>query len=266
MCQNGCILEKLAKKIVNACGFKINRKTAVRTTLSEVLDHISTLGFKPQTVIDIGVAYGTFELYEKFPNSAYLLIEPLREYEGVLKEISRKYKAEYVIAAASHKMGTIVINVHPDLSSSSIYKESEGSHVDGIPREVPAVTIDGLCSERNLGGPYLVKIDVQGAELDVLEGARKVLEDTELISIEASLFQFYVNGPQFYDIVNYMKNQGFVVYDIFGIHNRPLDNALAQVEIAFVKENGQFRKRHFYATPEQRKKVTKNLSSGNPKI
>lgn len=258
------LLKKIANSIFNACGLKINRKTAVRTDLSGVLDHVSRLGFKPQTVIDIGVAYGTFELYEKFPDSTHLLVEPLKEYEGVLKEISRKYKAEYVIAAASSRPGTIAINIHPDLSSSSVYKESDGSYADGVPRKVSAVTIDGLCNARNLNGPYLMKIDAQGAELDILDGARKVLKDTELISIEASLFQFYVNGPQFYDIITYMKTQGFVVYDIFGLHNRPIDNALAQAEIIFVKENGQFRKHHFYATPEQRKRITKSLSFKNP--
>jgi hypothetical protein len=43
-----------------------------------------------------------------------------------------------------------------------------------------------------------------------------------------------------------MKERQFVVYDIFGWHTRLLDGALAQVDLAFVKENGQFRKHHRY--------------------
>jgi FkbM family methyltransferase len=255
-------LKVAVKEVFNTLGFEIHRKrpkgaNSVRTTLAQVLDHISSLGFKPQTVIDVGVAYGTFELYEKFPDATHLLIEPLEEYEGALKDISQKYKAEYVLAAASDEPGTIVINVHPELSGSSMLKETEGSHVDGIPREVPAVTIDNLCNDKNLRGPYLIKVDVQGGELKVLDGAKSALEDTELVILEVSLFQFYVNGPQFYDVVSYMKDHGFVVYDIFGGHTRPLDGALAQVDMAFVKEDGPFRKHHCYATREQRIQLIK---------
>lgn len=186
------------------------------------------------------------ELYEKFPDATHLLIEPLIEFEGALRDISRKYKAEYVIAAASDKPGTIIINVHPDLTGSSVFKVVEDNHVYGIPREVPAVTIDDLCNERNLRGPYLIKADVQGAELKVLDGARKVLEDTELVILEVSLFQFFKGGPQFYDVVSYMKDHGFVVYDIFNCTIRPFDGALAHIDIVFVKENGRFRKNHCY--------------------
>lgn len=257
--------DEFVKNLFNAFGFEIHRKGGVRTTVVEVLEHVKKIGFKPQTVIDVGVAYGTFELYENFPDASHLLIEPLEEWEGVLKDISRKYTADYVIAAASAKPGKIKINVHPVLSGSSIYKEVEGGHVDGVPREVPTVTVDDLCKERNLSGPYLLKADVQGAELDVLEGAKRVLEDTELIILEVQLFQFFVNGPQFYEVVSYMRDKGFVVYDIVGNHIRPLDSALASVDVAFVKENGLFRKHHFYATREQRNDVTKNLSSLNPK-
>lgn len=248
------ILKKIAYNTFKPLGFDIPRRR-VRTSLAGVLDHVKSLNFQPQTVIDVGVAYGTFELYEKFPQANHLLIEPVAECEGFLKNICQKYKAQYVIAAAGKSPGSIIINVHPGIQGSSILKEMEGSDADGVPREVPMVTLDDLCSEKNLKGSYLIKLDVQGAELDVLEGAKNVLQETEMIILEVSLFEFMVNSPQFYEIVTYMKNQGFVVYDIFGNCIRPLDGALAQVDLAFVKENGQFRQSHFYATKEQRKKM-----------
>lgn len=254
-------LREVLKKIFNICGFEIHRKGAKRTTLNDVLTHVSRLGFRPQTVIDVGVAYGTFDLYEKFPDASLLLIEPLEEFEGVLKDISRNYKAEYVMAAAGDKPGTTTINVHHDLAGTTIFKESDGSYADGITREVPVVTIDGLCNERNLKGPYLIKLDVQGAELIVLNGARKVLQDTELVILEVSLFQFHVNGPQLYDVMSYMKDRGFAVYDIFGSSYRPFDGALGQVDMVFVKEDGEFRKYHFYATREQREELARRLNS-----
>lgn len=248
-------LKKVVKKTFNVCGFEIRRTDTVGRTLAEVLDDISRLGFSPQTVIDVGVASGTFELYDAFPNARHLLIEPLEEFRPALEEITRQFNAEYVIAAASDKSGRIVINVHPTLEGSSILKEVEGSHVDGVERVVPAVTIDDLCNERNLREPYLVKVDVQGAELKVLNGGKKTLKETDLVILEVHFFQFFVNGPQFHDVVGYMKDRGFVVYDCFGGYYRPLDGALAAMDIAFVKENGQFRMQHFFATQEQRKRM-----------
>jgi FkbM family methyltransferase len=250
------LLKKLAYQTFKSVGLDIPRP-GMRTTLAGVLDHLLKLDFKPQTVIDVGVAYGTFELYEKFPEASHLLVEPLSEFEGVLQDICRKYRAQYVVAAAGDKPGKLVINVHPELEGTSLFKESEGSRADGVPRDIPVVTLDDVCGEKNFQGPYMIKVDVQGAELQVLEGAKQILKETEVILLEVSLFQFMVNGPQLYEVVSYMKERGFVVYDIFGGHNRPLDGALAQIDMAFVKENGQFRKEHFYATPEQRQQLTK---------
>lgn len=239
-------------KMLATWGLQLSRRSTTRKTMTEALQHVARLGFIPQTVIDVGVAYGTFELYEAFPHARHLLVEPLAEYQGVLDDIAAKYNAECVLAAASATSGTTVVHVHPELSGSSIYRETEGSHVDGIPREVPLVTLDDLCREKELVGPFLIKADVQGAELQVLEGAKKILEETELVILEVSLFQFFLNGPQFHDVVSNMKCHGFVVYDIFGGHCRPFDNALAQVDVAFVKEHGLFRQSHCYATRKQR--------------
>ncbi|MCK5243152.1 FkbM family methyltransferase [bacterium] len=240
-------------------------KSSTRHDMRGALEHLSRMNFYPRTVIDVGVAYGTYSLYRQFPNSTHLLVEPLAEYKSVLEKIMQQYKAEYVLAAAGNRDGTIAINVHPDLSGSTIFKESEGKQVDGISRKVPMVRLDSLCCLKNMPGPYLIKIDTQGAELLVLEGAAGILSETEVIILEVSFFQFYKNGPQFFDVIAWMKKQGFVAYDIYGGQIRPLDGALAQVDMVFIKENGPFRENHYYATPRQREKHTKLISARNPK-
>lgn len=259
------ILKDAVKNIFSACGLEIRRKYTGKIltprTWAQVLDHISELGFKPQTVIDVGVASGTFALYRKFPEARHILIEPLKEFEEDLKFISLNYNAEYIVAAAGAKKGNTIINVHPDLVGSSIFKETEGSYVDGITREVPMITIDDLCQERKLKHPYLIKIDVQGAELMVLEGAASVLQHTEVIILEVSFFNCILGCPLLCDVVTYMKRHDFVVYDIFHFNYRPLDKALCQVDMMFVKESGVFRKNNSFATFEQRKKQFADMLS-----
>ena len=227
-----------------------------RNELSEVLAHVKQLGFQPHTIIDVGIAYGTPGLYGAFDDVKYLLVEPLAEYEHVLQDICARYPAEYALAAAGAKPGKLSLNVHPDLSGSSFFKESEGAHIDGQPREVPVITLDNFCGEKKAEGPYVLKVDTQGADLEVLAGAEKTLEQTELILLEAFLFQFYQGIPLIHDIVAFMKERGFVIYDIFGGNDRLIDNALAQVDLAFVKERGIFRQTDAFATPEQRAAFT----------
>jgi FkbM family methyltransferase len=212
-----------------------------RTTLGDALAHIKQRGFEPSTVIDVGVADGTQGLYETFPSSAHLLVEPLSEYESALMKISRKYHAAYVLAAAAEKAGRTTLKVKSRLYMSSILDYSAGPPTDSFERIVPTVTLDDLCEARRLSGPYLVKVDVQGAELNVIEGATRILRETEYVVLELSLGDYIVGSPQFFDVVNYMKGRGFVVYDIFGGWLSATSGALVQVDLAFVKEKGRFR-------------------------
>jgi hypothetical protein len=102
---------------------------------------------------------------------------------------------------------------------------------------------------------------VQGAELDVLAGASEMLKATEYVLLEVSFFQFFENGPQLHDVVAFMKSRGFVAYDVFGFQYRPLDNALSQADLAFVRERGSFRQHHYYATRSQREQQDRALAA-----
>jgi hypothetical protein len=103
-------------------------------------------------------------------------------------------------------------------------------------------------------------VDVQGAELKVLAGAGSVVLPAALyVLLEVSFFQFFQNGPLVSDVIAYMKSRGFVPYDLADLQYRPLDNALSQVDIAFVPENSVLRQHHIYATSEQRLEQTRRL-------
>jgi FkbM family methyltransferase len=242
-------------RLFNALGLDVRRRrppTAPRASMAGSLAQLARLGLQPRTVIDVGVAHQTPELYEAFKGAQFLLIEPLAEFEPSLRQICSTYNAQYVLAAAGEAPGTAILNVHPDKFGSSLLREVEGSSVDGIPRTVPVVAIDHLIAEKKLPGPYAIKVDVQGAELQVLAGATRTLQQTEIVILEVSVLAAMIGGPELFDIVSRMKELGFVAYDLFGFLYRPLDNALCQVDIVFVPLNSALRKSHDFATPEQR--------------
>jgi FkbM family methyltransferase len=254
-------LRKLINVTLDPFGLEICRKTiSSRISFRGALEHAKKLGFCPGTVIDVGAATGTRALYEAFPTSRQILIEPLEEFRPHLDKVIKEFpNSEYIIAAASQESGNITINVHPDLVGSSLYLENEDSNVNGSPRVVPAITLDKICIGKKIDGPFLIKVDVQGAELDVLMGGRNILANTEYVILEVSFFQFFTGGPQIYDVITFMKEQGFVVYEIFDNQYRLLDGAMSQVDIAFVKESGQLREFHFYATRNQREVQNKMI-------
>ncbi|GAB4171802.1 MAG: FkbM family methyltransferase [Coleofasciculaceae cyanobacterium] len=257
--------KKLLNKALAFFGFEIHRKKHAiaqtpRTSMYGSLHQVRQNGFQPKTIIDVGAASGTPALYEVFPEARHILIEPLEEYIPHLNTLVGKLEqAEYIIAAATATPGNVIINVHPDLVGSSLYKEEEDSDVNGVERTIPGMTLDNICSERRTEEPYLIKIDTQGSELEVLKGAQTVLKDTELVILEVSFFEFFKGGPQIYDCMTFMKEQGFVAYDIFDLQYRLLDGAMSQVDIAFVRDESNLRKYHFYATREQRATLTKQL-------
>lgn len=253
-------------RVFQALGLDVRRRRSLaeeappRGSMAGALRQLSRQGFQPRTVIDVGAASHTQELYESFPQSAILLIEPLVEFEPALRKICASYNAQYVLAAAGGQPGTAILNVHSDRFGSSLFREVEGAWVDGTPREVPVVTIDQVCAEKGLRGPYIIKADVQGAELQVLAGATQTLWETEAVILEVSLFAFYIGGPQLYDVISRMKEFGFAAYDIYGFMYRPLDDALSQVDMVFVREEGRFRKSHAYATTKQREVIERETA------
>jgi FkbM family methyltransferase len=248
-------IKQLVSKSLGRLGYEIKRSDP-RPTVGGALRQAMLAGLAPASVMDIGAALGQFTqtCLSVFPTARYLAVDPLEEHRPTLEALGLKCSGvSIVMAAAAPKAGTVTLNVHPDFGGSSLYREMDIGGVNGTPRAVRAVTLDGLAAEFGLAGPFVIKLDVQGAELDVLEGAIKILPAVEYMLLEISLFEFFENGPVLADVVKFMRAHGFVAYDAIGPQYRPLDGALSQLDIAFVRELGSLRKSHVYATAEQRR-------------
>lgn len=224
--------------------------------MAAVLDNMKRLGLDPATVVDVGVGYGTPELWEAFPDARLLLVEPIPDrFGGALPQ-----RAELVTAAAGANAGSTAITVHRAPEMSSVLGPWTGDR-DGERREVPVVRLDDELRARGLPGPYLLKVDVEGAELDVLDGAAETLAETEAVLLEVRLFELVPGAAQLHDVVPYMKERGFVAYDLFGGAIRLSDGALAVTNLAFVREDGRFRRDHAFGTPEQVDRMARELGN-----
>src|SRR5207245_892497 len=221
---------KLANRVLRPLGVRLQRTNAPTRTFADFFGHLERMGFEAQTVIDVGVAYGTPQIYRSFPKADYFLVEPLEEFRPVLESLQRRLKARCVVAAAGASDGEVVLHVHDDLSGSSLFPQAEGPALDGVERRVKAVRLDSILPA-SLRRPVLLKIDTQGAELQVLDGLGPRIREVDLILVEASLMAFRKGIPTFVDLVEALRRTGFVVYDILEGHFRALDSALAQVDL-----------------------------------
>lgn len=177
-------------------------------------------GVRYSTVIDVGCADGHFYVYHNhlglFPGATVLNIDPNPLYEDSLKAIKDVMGGHYAIAAASDGEGEIELTMamHPYWSSLRPREDSYWqrlNHMNQGTAKVPAVTLDRLAARLGLTGPYLVKLDVQGAEAQVLSGARDVLAHTHAVICEADVDDFQT-------INRMLVDSGFELFDVTQPH------------------------------------------------
>jgi len=222
-----------------------------RRSLPQVLAHVKRLGVAPATLIDVGVEAGTPELYRAFPDADLLLIEPMEEWRDHLAALGGSRRVHVEVAAAGRSPGEATLYVHRVPALSSLLGDRVGDGQGAQARRVPVITVDAVVERHTCVPPYLLKVDVEGGELEVIAGATRVLQSSELVLLEVPLFQVVPGSPQLADVVAAMRAVGWSVYDIYDGNIRPLDEALALVDIAFAPDEGVLRARHEYATPNQ---------------
>lgn len=76
--------------------------------------------------------------------------------------------------------------------------------------EVETTRLDDVVHERI----DMLKLDVQGAELDILRGAERLLEDVLVIHAEVEFFPIYNDQPLFDDVFRFLVARGFELFDL----------------------------------------------------
>jgi hypothetical protein len=146
------------------------------------------------------------------------------------------------LAGAGAKKDILTLTIWDDLAGSSFLPKPDKKLKDvGKQREIEIITIDDLLHSSKLNYPELIKIDIQGFELEVLKEAEKTFGNTEVYILEVSQFPFG-GTPILSDVINFMFERDYVVYDFPGFLRRPFDGALGQCDICFVKKDVFLRK------------------------
>jgi FkbM family methyltransferase len=253
-------MKSAIKAALRASGFEIRRIRAAEPAspvaappgpspigdLPVFLNDLKTRGFRPRGIVDVGANYGHWarHVLSVFPEAPIIMIEPQDEMEPHMREILASHPGcHYVKAGAAREPGELIQTIWQDLAGSSFLPEIEAGQIEtGRQRKTRMVTLDEVLNVTYPDFvPELVKLDIQGFELEALSGGESLFGKTEVFIIETSLFRFLPRQPITREIIGFMADRGYELYDITEFLRRPLDGALGQVDLAFVKADGRFR-------------------------
>lgn len=214
-------------------------------TFDDFFEHLKVLEYSPTVCIDVGAATGTLSLYRAFPDAQHIVFEPLPDFRDELKANLSSYNHVAKYCALSNEIGSATLLRHSDPYGSSIMHSRERGDEKVV--DVETSTLDAEMADFDLNGPTILKTDCQGSDLMVLQGGVETLKKCEVVITEASLFRFWgPHQPDFYDIVSFMKSNGFSLYDVLDGLYRPHDSALGQLDLVFVKDAGEFRSYQYW--------------------
>jgi FkbM family methyltransferase len=245
------LIESFAIRLRTGSPLKLALVEAALRHFQEVTySRIRNAGFSPGTIIDIGAYVGDWTKLVKgiFPHASVFMIEGRDELESNLRLVSSQYcDVEYRIAllgAAEQEK----VPFHVGGTGSSIYRERSDTTMATISTSM--TTLDKIVPSA-LRSPIFLKLDVQGAELDVLRGADRTLENTEVVQLETALLSYNEGAPTSAEVIAFMDKCGFAMFDIAGFI-RPNGKDLVQIDIIFVRKESKLRSdRLYFGRPAQ---------------
>jgi FkbM family methyltransferase len=214
-----------------------SRRKAEKLSHRNALARLKSLGFAPAVIYDIGAYRGgwTRLAADVFPDAQFVLFEANRDHAGELAASRRRH----VIAALGETDGgTRAFHVPRagDVTGASLYVENTAHYgqTNLQVREVEAARLDTVVARETLPAPDLIKIDVQGAELEVLAGAPETLRAAAALIVEVSFVDYNKGGPLAAQVIAAVDRLGFRCADLCEVH-RSARNFVLQLDLLFVR-------------------------------
>ena len=170
-----------------------------------------------RTLVDVGAHEGLYacRAARYFSLSRTILIEPLPKFAGYLRKLKLP-GIEVVEAALSDRVGEASFTVNQTEQASSLFEVNpdmaEAYKLDMAAAEkisVRVTTLDQLAAALKLDHIDLLKIDVQGAERELLRGAEKALRNTKYVQVEVLFVEHYKGCARFFELDEILTRSGF---------------------------------------------------------
>lgn len=238
-------MKSALQKVCNACGLEVRilkNSNSERQVLKDVL-RLARI----DTILDVGANSGQFAAiaFDAGFNGLLVSFEAQASVHAELERRAAGRGRSWIVApraALGSGSGKIEINISENSVSSSILP-MKSVHLQAEPqsRYVAKETVD-LVRLDGLAGPLvaqarnmMIKVDTQGYEKEVLEGATGILDRTAAIQLELSLVPLYDGAPSFVELTSYVQQLGYELFSIVpGFRDRH-SGRLLQIDGFFVR-------------------------------
>ena len=211
----------------------------------ESLRHLRILeNFKINKILDIGGNVGGYgrELMTLGYKGKLISFEPVSTAFQELEARSKKHSNWNVVKSAMGNMdGEIEINIAANKGLSSSIADMLPTHIENAPEaqyiskeKVPIRKLDSIFDQYvQPGDNVFLKIDTQGYEKNVLDGAEKSLPRIKGIQVEMSLVPLYSGEMLFPDMLRHLNSKGYMMFDMEPVFTSPTTGQLLQVDGMF---------------------------------
>jgi len=207
--------------------------------MDDALELLQRAGFQPDVVVDVGANRGQWAAIARarFPDATYHLVEPQPGCLAVLKALAERVARVHVYGTAVTRPGQATVL----MTGGGERHDGEGNFVPNSPDSVPdaipypSTTLDALLAAVE-GHRLLLKLDVEGHELAVIEGSSALLARTEVVIAEFWMFRLF-NEPMAIlpDLIASLDARGFALYDVASLRGRSRDGRLQSGDAVFVR-------------------------------
>jgi FkbM family methyltransferase len=238
------VFKNLIKKTFTGLGLELSRINSLeRQIRNGQFRWIQEIGIN--TIIDVGANIGQFTLMinQILPDASIYAFEPLRECFQQLKNSTKKINSiKYfnVALGSEEKETTIYKN---KFSASSSLLKMEKLHKEIFPftnaeevEKIKVVTLGSLRNEISWKSKILLKVDVQGFEIEVLKGIGTVMKMIDIIIIETSFVKLYQGQPLFNEVYSYLIGNGFRFIGNFEQLKDPKTGRILQADSIFIRD------------------------------
>jgi FkbM family methyltransferase len=206
--------------------------SATKDRLGRLATHLE----RPLVVIDVGCRDGDATGWTTFGSNVHVIgFEPdVEECERLQESYDGPARRTFVPLALGGRSGEALLHLTRFPQSSSLYEPSTEAierhpaltaHEEIDRRTVTLTTLDEWIDETDAPAPDFVKLDIQGAELDVLRSSPHALESVRALEVEVEFQPLYRNQPLFADVDAYLREQGFVLWRLRGLRHLAIAGA-----------------------------------------